>query len=330
MAKILSLGGCGFIGSYIARKLLEEGHTLVCVDDFSKYGYIEHDFYRHENFRLLRTDSRRLEPRDFEGYDGVLCLAALIGGIQYFHRIPYRIARDNTQILTHAIDCTLAAAPQATFYYFSSSMVYERLQRPVTEEDALAQPVPLTNYGMQKLFGEYIVRGAAQECGLSYVIVRPFNAVGAGELPHVASSGEAAFGMAHVIPDFIYKALRGQSPFEILGDGRQVRTFTHARDVAEAVALLLRQSVRNEDFNICGDATFSVAELAQRIWQRVNPKEAWPGFAHLPAPEDDVRFRVGKSDKAARLLGWKPRYDIDAILDDSIRFIRERMGSTLD
>jgi UDP-glucose 4-epimerase len=329
MAKILSLGGCGFIGSYLVRKFLEEGHEVTCVDNFSKYGYVEHDFYRHAHFRLVRNDTRRLEPRDYEGYDVVVCLAALIGGIQYFHRIPYQIARDNTEILTRAIDCTLAAAPQATFYYFSSSMVYERVQRPVTEADALTQQVPLTNYGMQKLFGEFVTRGAAQEFSLNYVIVRPFNAVGSGELPHVESSGEAAFGMAHVIPDFIYKAMLRQTPFEILGDGQQVRTFTHARDVADAVSLMLQKGIHNEDFNICGDATFSVADLATMIWQRVNPDVAWPGFKHVSAPSDDVRFRVGKSEKAAQLLGWTPRYNIDVILDDSIGFIREKMGSRL-
>lgn len=330
MAKLLSLGGCGFIGSYIARKLLEDGHELTCVDNFSKYGVVEHDFYKHPRFRLVESDSRALKPADYEGYDAVLCLAALIGGIQYFHKIPYRIARDNTQILTQAIDCTLAAAPQAMFYYFSSSMVYERVQRPVTEADAVTQPVPLTNYGMQKLFGEYVVRGAAEEFGLNYVIVRPFNAVGSGELPHVESSGQAAFGMAHVIPDFIYKAMRRDTPFEIFGDGQQVRTFTHARDVADAVALMLKQGVRNEDFNICGDATFSVTELFQMIWQRVNPDLPVPALKHLSAPSDDVRFRVGKSEKAGRMLGWRPKYDIDVILDDSIRFIREKMGSDME
>jgi len=56
-------------------------------------------------------------------------------------------------------------------------MVYERMQRPVNEEDALNQPVPITNYGMQKLFGEFLVRGAHREFGLNYLIVRPFNIV---------------------------------------------------------------------------------------------------------------------------------------------------------
>ena len=325
MAKILSLGGCGFIGSYLARQFLHDGHQLTCVDNFSKYGYVEHDFYKHKNFRLIWKDLRCLYPRDYEGYDVVVCLAALIGGIAYFHKIPYQISRDNTEILTHAIDSTLGACPEATFVYFSSSMVYERVQRPVTEEDALTQPVPLTNYGMQKLFGEFVTRGAAQEFGLKYLIVRPFNAVGSGELPDVKSSGEAAFGMAHVIPDFVYKALIKQSPFEILGEGNQVRTFTHARDVADALSLMLSKKLVNDDLNICGNATFSVADLATMIWKKVNPTLPWPGFKNLSAPKDDVQFRVGRSEKAGRLLGWKPKYEIDTILDDTIRYVREKL-----
>jgi len=317
------LGGCGFIGSYLVRKLLEEGHEITCVDAFSKYGYVGHDFYSHKNFKLIWKDTRCLYPRDYVGYDAVICLAALIGGIQYFHNIPYQISRDNTEILTHAIDCTLASSPKSTFYYFSSSMVYERVQHLVTEEDALTQQVPLTNYGMQKLFGEFVVRGAAHEFGLNYVIVRPFNAVGSGELPHVKSTGEVSFGMAHVIPDFVYKAMHHQSPFEILGDGEQVRTFTHAKDVANAVSLMLDKGICNEDFNICGDATFSVSELARMIWQRVNGDETWPGFKHIDAPKDDVRYRVGRSKKALQLLGWEPQHGIDVILNDTIKFIQE-------
>lgn len=325
MAKVLALGGSGFIGSYVVRELLGQGHEVCAVDNFSKYGAVTHDFYSHPNFRLVTKDVRAMYPLEFRGYDIVLCFAALIGGIRYFHKIPYQIARDNTEILAHSIDATLAAAKDAVFYYFSSSMVYERVQRPVTEEDALNQPVPVTNYGMQKLFGEFLVRGAHQEFGLNFAIVRPFNAVGSGELPHVGSKGEVEFGMAHVIPDFVYKSLVRQTPFEILGDGSQVRTFTHAKDIADAVALMIDRKVGNEDFNICGRNTCSVRELAERIWKRVNPSLPFPGLASLPAPPDDVRFRIGVSDKAKRVLGWEPRYDMDYILEDTLDFIRKNM-----
>jgi nucleoside-diphosphate-sugar epimerase len=326
MARILALGGSGFIGSYVVRELLGRGHEVCVVDNFSKYGHVAHDFYSHTGFRLVAKDVRGMYPLEFRGYDHILCFAALIGGIKYFHKIPYQIARDNTEILSHAIDCTLAAAKDAVFHYFSSSMVYERVQRPVTEEDALSQPVPITNYGMQKLFGEYLVRGAHVEYGLNFLIVRPFNAVGSGELPTVDSKGEVEFGMAHVIPDFIYKALVRESPFEILGDGEQVRTFTHARDISDAMALMIDRGVKNDDFNICGKNTFSVRELAGKIWGKVNGSLPFPGLRSLPAPPDDVRFRIGVSEKAKRILGWEPKHEIDYIIEDTAGFIRKNMG----
>jgi nucleoside-diphosphate-sugar epimerase len=325
MKRILALGGAGFIGSYVARKLLAAGHEVVIVDSFEKYGSIEHDFFNNPNCRVVRKDVRAMYPVEFRNFDVILCFAALIGGIRYFHKIPYRIARDNSEILAHAIDATLAAAPQATFVYFSSSMVYERMQRPVTEEDARLQPVPITNYGMQKLYGEYLVRGAHDEMGLQYLTLRPFNAVGSGELPDVTSDGTVEFGMAHVVPDFCYKALLRQTPFEIFGDGEQVRTFTHARDIADALDLLIAKNVVNDEFNICGDATMKMSELAGLVWARVNPGVPFPAFRSMDVPPSDVRFRIGRSEKLAALLGWRPKHGIDFIVDDTYRYIERTM-----
>ena len=326
MSKILILGGCGFIGSYITRNLLKDGHKITCVDNFSKYGPIKHDFYTDPKFKLIKKDICKMSARDFKNYDNVLCLAALIGGIGYFHKIPYRIAKENTEMMCNAIDGVLNASPNATFYYFSSSMVYERSQKPVTEEDAHNQLIPLTNYGMQKLFGEFIVKGAMEERGLKYVIVRPFNAVGSGELPHFDSKGKVEFGMAHVIADFIYKALTNQAPFEILGDGKQVRTFTHAKDIADAVSLMIKKEVKNEDFNICGNTRISVLELAKLIWQKTHNGEELKNIKHLPQLKDDVKFRVGISTKAKNLLGWEPKYDLNYILEDTIEYIKKNNG----
>jgi len=325
MSAVLALGGGGFIGSYVVRELLNKGYEVTVVDNFSKYGFLNHDFYSHPKFILKIKDVRTMYPAEFKGCDYILCLAALIGGIEYFHKIPYQIARDNTEVLAYAIDSTLAASPRALFVYFSSSMVYERTQRPVTEEDALNQPVPITNYGMQKLFGEFLVRGAHQEFGLEQLVVRPFNAVGGGELPKVTAKDHVEFGMAHVIPDFVYKAMIKQAPFEIFGDGGQVRTFTHARDVAEAVCLLLEQGVKNDDFNICGNNTYTIEDLARRVWARVNPGLDFPGFKHVPVSPADVRFRIGVAEKAKRILGWEPKYDLDYIIEDTLGFIKQHM-----
>ncbi|MBV8147870.1 MAG: NAD(P)-dependent oxidoreductase [Candidatus Eremiobacteraeota bacterium] len=319
---MLCLGGAGFLGSYVVRELLGAGYEVTVIDNFSKYGYLEHDFYGHQNLKLVVKDVRTMYPLEFKGFDVIICLAALIGGIKYFHSIPYRIARDNSEILTHAIDGTLGANPEALFVYFSSSMVYERMRRPVTEEDALQQPVPITNYGMQKLFGEFVTRGAHAEFGLNYLIVRPFNAVGSGELPDMKADGSVDFGMSHVIPDFVYKAIVRQTPFEIFGDGEQVRTFTHAQDVANAVICLLQAGLRNDDFNVCGRSTEKISELASKVWARVNDGTPFPEVQSLPAPPSDVRFRIGVSDKLSKSVGWYSRFDIDYIIDDTYRFVK--------
>ena len=323
---ILVLGGAGFIGSYMVRELLKQKDVkITIIDNFSKYGVIHHDFFDDPRVEVKVRDVRVMYPSEFKGYDLVICLAALIGGIQYFHKIPYQIARDNNEILAYAIDRTLTASPEALFVYTSSSMVYERVQTPVTEEDTYNQMIPFTNYGMQKLYGEYLVRGAHQEFGLKYLIIRPFNAVGSGELPEMNRKGEVEFGMAHVIPDFVYRSLVKQTPFEMLGDGKQVRTFTHAKDIAEAFVLTLEKEIINEDFNFCGLNTYNVMDLAQLIWKKVNSNVPFPEVRHHPAPEADVRYRVGKSEKAKRLLGWTPRYDMDYVIDDTLGFIRKNL-----
>lgn len=325
--RALLLGGAGFIGSYVARELLENGYKITVVDNFSKYGFLHHDFFAHPNCELKIKDIRTMYPWEFKGYDYILCFAALIGGIKHFHTFPYQVARDNTEILTYSIDCSLCFSKETVFVYFSSSMAYERATQIVSEIDISKQMIPLTNYGMQKLFGEYLVRGASEEFGLKYLIVRPFNAVGSGELPKLNQKGEVEFGMAHVIPDFAYKALIKQSPFEIIGDGEQVRTFTHGKDIASAVRMMLDKGVINEDFNICGENSIKMSDLAKLIWEKANPTTPFPGFRHLKAPEADVRFRVGLSHKAKEILGWSPVFGLNEIVEEVLEFVGKNLNS---
>src|SRR5260370_41190627 len=138
---------------------------------------------------------------------------------------------------------------------------------------------------------------------MNYLIVRPFNAVGSGELPEITGEEQAEFGIAHVIPDFVYKALIKQAPFEIFGDGEQVRTFTHSRDIN----------------------THDISSIARRIWDRGNPNLNFPGFKHLPTPAADVKFRIGVADKAREVLGWTPRYELDYIIEDTLSFVKQRI-----
>lgn len=325
MARVLILGGMGFIGSYITKRLLEDENQVTSIDNFSKYGNVEYDFFKDPNFKLTRMDVRDMKPEDVKDYDYVFVLAALIGGIGYINKIPYQIAKNNTEILIRSVECIRAGAPNATLVFFSSSLVFERAEKEIREDELYNQKIPKITYSLQKLFGEYIVRGAHQEFGLNYVIVRPFNVVGGGEMPKIEDR-KLMFGIAHVIPDIVYRSIKKQSPLEIMGDGQQLRTYTHVEDFADAMALIVKKKIKNEDFNICGNETYTVAELATRIWKKVNPSIPFPGFKHLPPPENDVRYRKTDTSKAQVLLGWEPKRNIDSILEDSIKTIGMTYG----
>ena len=328
MKRVLCLGGAGFIGSYVVRELLSAGYHVTVVDNFSKYGFLKHDFYDHSHFSLQSKDVRAMYPVEFAGYDIVLCLAALIGGIKYFHRIPYRIARDNTQILAHAIDATLSAAPEATFVYFSSSMVYERMTRPVTEEDALQQPVPITNYGMQKLFGEFMTRGAhlslasnTSSFGLS--------------MPSAAESCRTYNAMEVLI-------LEWPMSFPILSTNRCLnRTRSKYSAMATRCALLHMHPIlpwRCAPFltKISAMTISTFAETAPRPYWRSRIKSGSTSIRMRPSqtlslcpflrPTFAFAWAFRRSFAAA--TGWEPQYDIDDIIADTYSFVSSALGES--
>ena len=151
----------------------------------------------------------------------------------------------------------------------SSSMVFESTSTyPTPEGEQLKCPPPLSTYGFQKLACEYFAKGASEQYGLPYTIIRPFNAVGIGEKRAVYDrevySGNVKLAMSHVVPDLVQKILKGQDPLHILGEGNQVRHYTYGGDLAKGIRLCLEsETAMNEDFNLSTPASTSVLELAR-------------------------------------------------------------------
>lgn len=318
--RILLLGGRGLIGTHLVEELLKEGYEVTVVDLKEEFSYPLPD---HPALHCRTCAVEDLNASDFLGYDVVILLAALLGGVRFFHRYPYRIAHENTLVLLHVLSHLLSQKPCPLLIYFSSSMVFERAQHPVEEEDLFKQKIPLTSYGLQKVFAEGVIRAAHEERGLDYLIVRPFNAVGRGETPLVNEEGRILWGMRHVIPELILKALIKESPLTLIGSGEQVRTFTHCRDIARAVIRMMEIGIRNEDFNLCGSEPHKIKDVAKLIWDQVNPEIPFPGFSCEPPEPLDVGFRTSTSRKARTLLGWIPRYDLMAMITELIPFIAE-------
>ena len=208
--------------------------------------------------------------------------------------------------------------------YVSSSMVFERVTEfPTTEEHLQHCPAPHSAYGFSKLAGEVYARAAHDEHGLRYTICRPFNAYGPGELPE---PGEP--GIAHAVPDLIFKALARQQPLEIFGSGKQTRTLTHVDDIADGIVVAMASPAgENQDFNISASRELTVAEIATLIWSACGNDPGQLELEHLPSFEVDVQRRWPSVEKARRLLGWEARVELEEGLAQTVQWLRDQPAS---
>lgn len=185
--KILITGSAGFIGGYLVEELLQAGHVVVGLDNFSKYGEVHQASLAHPNYRFVQGDARHLDLlRTLMGdVDQVVAGAARIGGISYFHEFAYDLLAENECIIATTFDAALEAFRNGTLKkinVISSSMVFENaVIWPTPEGERRRCPPPSSTYGFQKLATEYFAQGAWEQYHLPYTIIRPFNCVGIGK-----------------------------------------------------------------------------------------------------------------------------------------------------
>jgi nucleoside-diphosphate-sugar epimerase len=254
------------------------------------------------------------------GCDAVIHLAAIVGGIGNFHKLPHTLLEMNHG-LYNSIFRAAIEEDVARMTYVSSSMVFERATSfPTREEDLPSTPSPWSAYGFSKLAGEVYCRAAHDEHGLPYTICRPFNAYGPGEMP------ENEPGIAHMVPDVIRKVLAGQRPLQIFGSGEQTRTLTYVDDIADGiVTATLAPEGENEDFNISASDEMTVAEIARVIWEEAGEDPRAFELEHLPTFEVDVVRRWPDVSKAERVLGWKARTGVREGIRQTIEWLRPRV-----
>ncbi|TME02583.1 MAG: NAD-dependent epimerase/dehydratase family protein, partial [Chloroflexi bacterium] len=272
--KVLVTGAAGFICGYLVAELLEAGHDVVGVDNFSKYGPVKRSFDSDPRYRLVEGDAKDVEllTKLASECDHVVAGAAMIGGISYFHEFAYDLLAENERIIASTFDAAISAHRLGRLQritVISSSMVFEAAAIFPTPEGAqLKSPPPRSTYGFQKLATEYFARGAHEQYSLPYTILRPFNCVGIGERralrDHDVMSGNVKLAMSHVVPDLCQKVLKGQDPLHILGDGGQVRHYTYGADLARGIRLAMEsERAVNEDFNLSTARSTTVRELAE-------------------------------------------------------------------
>ena len=334
MAKILITGSQGFIGTYLCAEFLSQGYEVVGVDNFSKYGPITRPHDNHPNFHLLEMDVLDFDLEDihplFEGVDYIIACAAMIGGISYFHKYAYDLLATNERILAQTFDLAIRLHAESCLkriLVLSSSMVFESTEvYPTPETEVVSCPPPLSTYGFQKLAAEYFCKGANEQYGLPFTIVRPFNCVGVGEEDSIceeaAMSGNIKLMMSHVLPDLVNKILKGQDPLHILGEGNQVRCYTNGKDIARGIRMAIESPAGvNEDFNISTPVATTVMELAELIWQILKPGEEFRTVSDEPY-RYDVQKRIPDTNKAKELLGFEAEIGLEESVREVIGYMR--------
>ena len=337
--KVLVTGSAGFIGGYVVEELLRRGHTVVGIDNYSKYGKVTKSYDDSPAYDFVEGDccDVALLTGLLGDCDHFIAGAALIGGISYFHAYAYDLLATNERIIAASCDAALKAYSSGQgrlqkVTYLSSSMVFESTDRwPSVEGDERRVPPPLSSYGFQKLAVEYFAKAAHQQYGLPYTIVRPFNCVGIGESralgEHEVLSGNVKLAMSHVVPDIVQKVLKGQDPLHILGDGSQVRHYTYGGDLAAGIATCMEHpAALNEDFNISTAESTTVLDLARLIWTKVKGSDVPFRYVSDEAYEHDVQKRVPSVEKAARVLGFEAKTTLDDMLDEVIPWIAKAVA----
>ncbi len=312
---MLVTGGAGTIGKAVVRRLLRDPAWEIRISD-----HREPPAWMREGCEQHLGDLRRLEVAQeaLDGCSHVIHLAAIVGGIANFHKLPFTLTEVNNA-LTGAIVHAAVDQGVQRFTYVSSSMVFERATEfPTTERHLSICPPPHSAYGFSKLSGEVYTRAAHDQHGLCYTICRPFNAYGPGEVPDPDEPG-----IAHAVPDLIAKVLSGQRPLQIFGSGAQTRTLTHVDDIADGIVTAMGSPAgENEDFNISASLELTVAELAGLIWQACGEDPDELTFEHLPSFEVDVQRRWPSVDKARELLGWEAQVDLRQGLAETVDWLR--------
>lgn len=310
---VVITGGAGFLGSHLAERLLADGHSVVCLDNFStgNPGNVAH-LMENPAFRLIRCDV--CEFIHVGGpVDAVLHFASPASPVDYLE-MPIETLKVGSIGTMHALG--LAREKGARFVLASTSEVYgDPLVHPQGEDYwGNVNPVgPRSVYDEAKRFSEAITVAYRNNHGVDAKIVRIFNTYGPRMRP---DDGRA-------IPTFIRQALHGE-PITVTGDGSQTRSVCYVDDLVAGIIRLL-WSAETGPVNIGNPSELTILELAQQVKRMT--RSASP-ITLIPRPQDDPRVRKPQIDLAISALNWKPETSLEEGLARTINWLRNHLGLT--
>ncbi|HEV8143699.1 MAG TPA: UDP-glucuronic acid decarboxylase family protein [Methylomirabilota bacterium] len=310
--RVLITGGAGFIGSNLARFLLDKGCEVVCMDNFVT-GQRENiaPLGGMRGFRFIVQDVSAYIPLDGP-LDWVLHLASPASPRDYLE-LPIQTLKVGALGTHNALG--LAKAKRASFLLASTSEVYgDPLVHPQREEYwGNVNPVgPRGVYDEAKRFAEAMTMAYHRTHGISTRIARIFNTYGPQMRLH---DGRA-------IPAFMTQALHGE-PLTVFGDGSQTRSFMYVDDLVDGIWRLMSSNI-TDPINVGNPQEMTLLELAKRIIRLAGSRSE---IQFYPLPEDDPKVRQPDITRARTLLGWAPRVDTDEGLQRTLDWFRQKLGA---
>lgn len=318
-------GGCGFIGSHLAERLLARGDRVLVLDDLST-GRMENIAHLVGNpgfdYRIGSALDAPLVTEMVDRCDVTIHLAAAVG-VRLIVERPVHTIETNVR----ATETVLAAAAkkQKLVVVASTSEVYGKSTLIPFREDHDLQLGPTSHsrwaYACSKALDEWLALAYAHEKGVPVVVVRFFNTVGPRQT--------GRYGM--VLPNFARQALANE-PITVYGSGDQSRCFGHVQDAIEGMLRLMASSdARNEVFNIGSTEEVTIYRLAELVRDAAGSSSE---ILRIPYSEayaagfEDMMRRVPDVSKLERCTGFRPQTPLSQIIADVVADQRARMEGT--
>lgn len=325
-SKALVVGGAGYIGSHVAKQLETAGHETTVFDDFStgfrqltrSLPVIEGDICD-----LQSIDAALAEVRP----DVVFLFAGLISVGESMQK-PDIYYQNNVTGILNTLQAIMKNAPKARVVFSSTAAVYGVPAGELNEEHPTR---PINPYGRTKLIIEDALRDYAHAFGLKYSCIRYFNA--AGSEPDL-ELGELHEPETHLIPRILLHAIKKDAyPVKIFGDdyetpdGTCIRDYVHVSDLAR-IHLLAMDYLNDRGNSLVVNAGsgngYSVAEVVAMAEAVIGRKLDVPVGVRR---EGDPARLIANSDKAKKLLGWQPEFDLRDMVTTSWQFIQKKRSS---
>jgi UDP-glucuronate decarboxylase len=306
---ILLTGAAGFLGSHLTNRLLDEGHTIVGLDDLStgSMNNLE-SFLSNPNFTFIKHDVRR--PYEFKDtFDAILNFACPASP-RHYQLDPVRTIETNFLGIINLLH--LALESNAILLQASTSEVYGDPDISPQPEEYWGNVNPIgvrSCYDEGKRAAETLCFDYKRQYGLDTRVIRIFNTYG----PNMAHDD------GRVVSNFIYQSLTNKN-LTIFGDGSQSRSFCFVDDLVEGIyRVLMAPSSFETPINLGNPQELSMLEVANLVLKLTASSS---GIELLPLPADDPKQRCPNIAKARDLLGWEPKIEILEGLSKTIEYFK--------